>query len=63
MLTFNDLLEELKHEDEVTLLELLNLDSSDLVDILESYIFDRQDRLRAYYGESSEELGEQEIAN
>ena len=62
-MTFNDLLEELKHEDEVTLLELLDLNSYDLVDILESQIFDKQDKLRAYYGETSEELGEQEVSD
>lgn len=62
-MTFDDLLEELKHEDEVTLLELLDLNSNDLVNFLEDYIFDKQDKLRAYYGESPEELGTQEIAD
>ena len=62
-MTFNDLLEELKHEDEVTLLELLNLNTFDLVDILESQIFDQQDKLRVYYGENPEELGGQEASD
>lgn len=48
-MTFNDLIENLKMEDEVALIELLNLTSDKLVDILESYIEDQQDRLRAYY--------------
>ena len=62
-MTFNDLLEELKHEDELTILELLDLNSFDLVDILESQIFDNQDKLRSYYGEDSEELGREEISH
>lgn len=56
-MTFDDLKEALKREDEVTLIELLDLSSEDLVDILESYIEDKQDKLRNYY-EDSEELGE-----
>lgn len=55
-MTFDDLKEKLKKEDEVTVLELLDLTSVELVDILESFIFDQQDKLREYYGESSEEL-------
>lgn len=57
MLTFNDLCELLKKEDEVTLLELLDLSSSELVDTLESFIEDRQDKLRSYYNETSEDVG------
>jgi hypothetical protein len=58
MLTFNDLCELLKKEDEVTLLELLDLSSSELVDTLESFIEDKQDKLRSYYNETSEDVGE-----
>lgn len=50
MNTFNDLLDQLKQEDEVTLLEILNISSEELVDMLESVIFDKQDRVRDYYG-------------
>ena len=50
MNTFNDLLDKLKQEDEVTLLEILNISSEELVDMLESFIFDKQDRVRDYYG-------------
>ncbi len=57
MLTFNDLCELLKKEDEVTLLELLDLSSSELVDTLESFIEDKQDKLRSYYNETSEDVG------
>lgn len=62
MITFDDLKELLKKEDEVTVIELLNLNSTDLVEILESYIFDNQERLYHYYGEDSEELGGEEIS-
>lgn len=55
-MTFDDLKEKLKQEDEVTVLELLDLTSVELVDILESFIYDRQEQLREYYGEDSEEL-------
>ena len=54
-MTFLDLLEELKQEDEVTLLEILDLSTEDLVDLLESTIYDKQDRVRKYYGCSCDE--------
>lgn len=56
MVTFDDLKEKLRKEDELTLLELLDLSSTELVDILDSFIFDKQERLRDYYGESNEDL-------
>jgi hypothetical protein len=59
-MTFDDLLEELKHEDEVTILELLDLNTHDLINILESFIYDQQDKLRAYYGENPEDVGREE---
>ena len=58
MLTFNDLCELLKKEDEVTVIELLDLSSSTLVDALESFIEDKQDKLLSYYNETSEDVGE-----
>lgn len=58
MITFDDLKELLRKEDELTVLELLDISSNELVDILESFIFDNQEKLRDYYGESAEELGE-----
>lgn len=56
MIIFDDLKERLRKEDEITLIELLDLSSVELVDILESFIFDKQERLRDYYGESNEDL-------
>jgi hypothetical protein len=55
MITFNDLTERLKQEDEITLLEILDLSSCELVDALEGLIEDRQDRVRNYYNETTEE--------
>ena len=54
MSTFHDLLEQLKHEDEVTVLEILDIASDELVDALEGIIFDRQQRVRDYYNEDDE---------
>ena len=62
-MTFNDLKELLAKEDEVTLIELLDLKSVEMVDILESYIFDCQDKLRNYYGESPEDVGGKEVSD
>lgn len=56
-MTFDDLLERLRKEDEVTILELLGFNSDDLVDIFESFIYDRQDYLRNYYWEDSDSEG------
>lgn len=56
MQTFNDLLEQLKKEDEVTVLEIVDVSSDELVDALEGIIYDRQQRVRDYYGEDAEEL-------
>ena len=56
MSTFHDLLEQLKLEDEVTVLEILDIASDELVDALEGIIFDRQQRVRDYYGCDEEEL-------
>lgn len=59
---FTDLCDLLKKEDEVTVLELLNLSSEQLVDALESYVEDRQEYLRNYYADP-EEVGGQEEPN
>lgn len=50
-MTFCDLKESLKKEEETILIELLNLTSEDLVDLLEDVIDFNQDKLRQYYGE------------
>ena len=57
-MTFSDLCDQLKKEDEVTLIELLNLSSTELVDALESFIEDRQEYLRHYYADSEASLDE-----
>lgn len=54
-MTFYDLQERLSKEDEVTLLEILDLSSGELVDLLESVIYDKQDSIRSYYGDDEEE--------
>ena len=54
MITFNDLLDTLKQEDEVTIIELLNLTTEDLVEYFKDMIYDKQDLLRSYYDDQSE---------
>lgn len=44
-LTFEELKEKLQRVDEVTLLELLNIHSDDIVDRFEDYIEEQQDKL------------------
>jgi len=56
MKTFADLIDQLKREDEVTLLEVLGISSGELVDLIESYIFDKQETIWNYYNEDPEEL-------
>ena len=58
MKTYQDILEQLKHEDELTLLEILDLTSVELVDKLEDRIFDKLDSILGYYGEDPEDMGE-----
>jgi len=60
MATFNDLLEQLKQEDEVTVLEIIDISSGELVDALEGIIFDKQQRVRDYYNETDEALDGEE---
>ena len=59
--TFNDLLERLKLEDEVTIVEILNLSTEELVDTLEPMIYVRQERVRSYYGEDDETVDGEEV--
>jgi len=59
--TFADLLDRLKREDEVTLLEILDLGSDELVDALEDVIYNQQEKIRVYYGEGIQDMdGEEE---
>ena len=61
MKTFDDLIQQLKREDEVTILEILDISSEELVDLIESYIFDKQEIIWNYYDENSKELGWEEV--
>ena len=54
-MTFNDLLEQLKKEDEVTVLEIVDVSSDELLDALEGIIYDKQQRVRDYYGQDEED--------
>lgn len=47
--TYQDLLDKLKKEDEVTVLEILDLTSTELVDLIESYVYDNINRVENYY--------------
>ena len=53
--TFADLKERLKREDELTVLELLDLTSAEVVDILEGHIADRMEQLFEYYNDDFED--------
>ena len=63
MKTFDDLIQQLKREDEVTILEIQDISSEELVDLIESYIFDKQETIWNYYNENPEELGWEEAPN
>lgn len=58
--TFSDVLEALKRETEVDLLEILNLSSEELVDLLQDTIEEKIDRIRNYYGENDETVDGEE---
>lgn len=60
-MTFEDLKQLLSKESELDFLEILDLTSVELVDLLEAEIYDKQDRIRAYYNEDEEDVdGEEE---
>ena len=60
--TFADVLERLKRETEVDLLEILDLSSEELVDLLQDTIEDKLDKILLHY-EDSEESYWEEVAN
>ena len=60
--TFTDVLDDLKRETEVDLLEILDLSSEELVDLLQDTIEDKLDKILQHY-EDSEESYWEEIAN
>jgi len=57
--TFADVLERLKRETEVDLLEILDLSSEELVDLLQDTIEDKLDRILNYYENETELYGEE----
>ena len=59
MKTFNELLEDLKGIDEVSLMELLGITSEDLVREYEDRIYDKQKTIERYLG--YDEAQEEEI--
>lgn len=59
--TFADVLERLKLETEVDLLEILDLSSEELVDLLQDTIEDKLDRILNYY-ENEEDLDRKETS-
>lgn len=52
MITFAELLDRLKSEDELTLLEMLDLTSEELVPLLEFKIHEQQEKFRQLYSET-----------
>ena len=54
-MTFDDIKERMKKESELDFLEILDLTSVELVDLLEAEIYDKQDRIRAYYDDDEED--------
>ena len=60
--TFADVLDDLKRETEVDLLEILDLSSEELVDLLQDTIEEKLDKILAYY-EKDNELDWEEVAN
>ena len=59
-MTFEDLKQLLSKESELDFLEILDLTSVELVDLLETEIYDKQDRIRAYYDEDEEDVDVEE---
>ena len=57
--TFADVLERLKRETEVDLLEILDLSSEELVDLLQDTIEGKLDRILQYYENETELDGEE----
>ena len=60
-MTFEDLKQLLSKESELDFLEILDLTSVELVDLLEAEIYDKQDRIRAYYDEDDNEEESDEL--
>ena len=52
MLTINDLISKLMWESSDDILDLLEIDTLDMLEHLEEIIIDKQDKLRKYYEDS-----------
>jgi len=60
--TFPEVVERLKRETEVDLLEILNLSSEELVDLLQDTIEEQLDRILLHY-ENDEDVDWEEVSN
>ena len=58
-LLIEDLMDKLKDESEIDIIEMLDLSSSELVSYLSDRVVDKQDKLREYYDEDAELDGEE----
>jgi hypothetical protein len=54
-LTMNELIEKLQQLDELTILELLDVTSEELVEFLSEQIVEKYDQLIEYFGDDEEE--------
>lgn len=61
-MTFTDLCDKLKRETEVDLLEILDLSSEELVDLLQDTIEEQLDRILLHY-ENDEDVDWEEVSN
>ena len=52
-MNINDIIEKLKGEDETTILELLDIESEELVDAFKKKIRSRRDYIEKFFGEES----------
>lgn len=62
MLTINDLIAKLMWESADDILDLLEIDTLDMLEALEDIVIDHQDKLREYY-EDTETLDGKEVSN
>ena len=59
-MTFTDLCDQLKKETEVDILEILDLSSEELVDLLQDTIEEQWERIQRYYETDAKLDGEEE---
>lgn len=56
-MTISDLMERLSKEDELTILELLDISSEELVEFLVDQVIEKYDQLIEYFDDTDEEDG------